>query len=154
MQLLNLKTKQAFEKLKQYCAYQERCHKEVIEKLASYHIYKTEADLILIQLIEENYLNEERFAIQFAGGKFRMKQWGKTKIAYQLKQKQISTININKALKQINQQDYYNTLQNLATKQLKQHSKLPVWQKKLKAKKALLIKGYESFLIDEVLENL
>lgn len=148
----NLTPKQALEKLKQYCAYQERCHKEVIEKLATYNIYKTDADVIVVKLIQENYLNEERFAIQFAGGKFRMKQWGKIKITHQLKQKQISTANIKKALQQISKADYDKTLIQLANKQIKQYSKMPLWQKKLKAKSALLAKGYESNLIDEVLE--
>lgn len=151
---IQLTPKRALEKLKHYCAYQERCHAEVIDKLASYGIYKTEADLILIKLIEENYLNEERFAIQYAGGKFRMKHWGKLKISHHLKQKQVSVNNIKKALQQINEEEYYQTLQSLATKQLKQYTKIPLWQKQLKAKKTLLAKGYEAFLIDEILKDL
>lgn len=147
----NLTPKQALEKLKQYCAYQERCHKEIIEKLHSYGIYNIEADIILSQLIEENFTNEERFATQFAGGKFRIKQWGKVKIAHQLKQKQISAANIKKALSKIDEDDYVKTVQQLAQKQLKLYPKMAAWKQKLKVKAALLAKGFEAFLIDEVL---
>ena len=75
---------QALPKIKQYCAYQERSHSEVKDKLYNYGISKNDIDDILSKLIEDNYLNEERFAIHFAGGKFRIKQWGKVKIKYQL----------------------------------------------------------------------
>ena len=86
MQVQNRLTKeQGLEKIKPYCAYQERCHREVKEKLYSYGLRKAEVEEILSFLIEENYLNEERFAVQFAGGKFRIKQWGKKKIQYEFK---------------------------------------------------------------------
>src|SRR4030081_1027510 len=89
---------QALQKARQYCAYQERCHKEVKDKLYGYGLHKKEVEESLSQLIEENYLNEERFAIQFAGGRFRMKQWGRVKIRYDLKQRQVSEYCIKKAL--------------------------------------------------------
>ena len=81
----------ALKKIKHYCAYQERCHSEVKEKLYSFGLYKQQVENILSKLIEDNYLNEERFAIAFAGGKFRMKHWGRKKIEYELRQKQVST---------------------------------------------------------------
>ena len=109
-----LSKEQAFQKLKQYCAYQERCHQEVKEKLYSFGLYKQETETVIAQLIEENYLDEERFAIQFAGGKFRMKHWGKKKIEYELKQKQVSGYCIRKALAQITEEDYHETLDKLA----------------------------------------
>ena len=80
---------QSLPKIKQYCAYQERCHKEVREKLYSFGLNKEEVNEIISTLINENYLNEERFAIQFAGGKFRMKQWGRIKIKMGLKAKKV-----------------------------------------------------------------
>ena len=80
-----LTLEQALQKLKHYCAYQERCHSEVKEKLYSLGVFKKEADNIIAKLIEEGYLDEERFAIAFAGGKFRIKQWGRVKIKYELK---------------------------------------------------------------------
>ena len=99
---------QALPKAKHYCAYQERCHSEVKDKLYSFGLNKKEVEQILSQLIEENYLNEERFAIQFAGGRFRIKQWGRVKIKYELKQKQVSEYSIKKALEQIKETEYRN----------------------------------------------
>lgn len=111
-----LTKEQALQKAKQYCAYQERSHAEVKEKLYSFGLYKQQVEESLSQLIEEDYLNEERFAIQFAGGRFRMKQWGRVKIKYELKQKQVSEYCIKKALKQIDEEDYLATLNKLAEK--------------------------------------
>ncbi|HEV8079593.1 MAG TPA: hypothetical protein VGP43_02700 [Chitinophagaceae bacterium] len=77
-----LTKEQALPKIKLYCAYQERCHKEVKEKLYSLGLYKKDVEQLISQMIEENYLNEERFAIQYAGGKFRMNKWGRIKIKH------------------------------------------------------------------------
>ncbi len=88
----------AFSKIIQYCIYQERAHQEVRDKLYQYGLRSIEVETIISKLIEENYLNEERFAIQYAGGKFRMKQWGKIKIKYALKAKGINDYVIKKAL--------------------------------------------------------
>src|SRR5687767_15443183 len=109
-----LTKEQALQKLRHYCAYQERCHVEVKEKLYSFGLRKQMVEESIAQLIEEDYLNEERFAIQFAGGKFRMKQWGRVKIKYALKQKQVSEYCIKKAMKELDEKDYGNTLQKLA----------------------------------------
>ena len=92
------------QKLKQYCAYQERSHHEVKSRLYDLGVWKKDHDEIIAALIEENYLNEERFAIAFAGGKFRMKQWGRVKIRYELKQRQVSEYCIKKAMKQIDEE--------------------------------------------------
>ena len=81
-----LSKEQALQKLKHYCGYQDRSHSEVKEKLYSLGVWKKDHDEIMAALIEENYLNEERFALAFAGGKFRMKKWGRVKIKYELKQ--------------------------------------------------------------------
>lgn len=110
-----LTKEQALQKLKQYCAYQERCHREVKEKLYALGVWKRDHDEIIATLIEENYLNEERFAIAYAGGKFRIKGWGRIKIKYELKQKQVSEYCIKKALKQIDESDYIAKLTKLAT---------------------------------------
>ena len=85
-----LTKQEALQKAKHYCAYQERCHSEVKEKLYGFGLWKNDVEDLLSTLIEEDYLNEERFAIQFAGGRFRMKQWGRVKIKYELKQKKVS----------------------------------------------------------------
>src|SRR4249919_3131506 len=109
---------QALPKLKKFCAYQERCHKEVEEKLFSYGVFKNDAQQLISQLIEEDYLNEERFALQYTSGKFRIKQWGKVKIKYQLKQKNVSDYCIKKALLSINKADYKKVLYKLADAKL------------------------------------
>ena len=111
-----LTPEQALQKLKHYCGYQERCHSEVKEKLYSLGIRKAEQDPIIATLIEENYLNEERFAIAYAGGKFRIKQWGKIKIRSELKKRKVSDYCINKALKQIGNEEYLQTIKKLADK--------------------------------------
>ncbi len=99
----SLTKEQALQKLKHYCAYQERAHSEVKEKLYDLGVWKKDHDEIISTLIEENYLNEERFAIAFAGGKWRVKHWGRVKIKYELKQKQVSEYCIKKAMKQIDE---------------------------------------------------
>ncbi|MBO9632703.1 MAG: RecX family transcriptional regulator [Chitinophagaceae bacterium] len=105
---------QALQKARHYCGYQERSHTEVKEKLYSFGLRSTEVDELLSTLIEENYLNEERYASMFAGGKFRMKQWGRVKIKYELKQKRVSEYCIKKAMKEIDEEDYLKTLEKLA----------------------------------------
>src|ERR1700740_2162465 len=97
----SLTKEQALQKARHFCGYQERHHREVKEKLYGFGLYKNDVEELLSKLIEENYLNEERFAIQFAGGRFRIKQWGRVKIKYALKQKQVSEYCIKKALKAI-----------------------------------------------------
>jgi len=98
-----LSLEQALQKARHYCAYQERCHSEVKEKLYGFGLKRQEVEEALSRLIEESYLNEERFAIQFAGGRFRMKQWGRIRIRYELKQKQVGDYCIKKALAAIDQ---------------------------------------------------
>jgi regulatory protein len=149
-----LSKEQALPKIKQYCTYQERCHAEVKEKLYSFGLYKKDVEQLMSQLIEENYLNEERFAIQYAGGKFRMNQWGRIKIKYALKQKQVSDYCIKKALKEINETDYKKTLQKLAEQKLKTlKSETNIFSKKKKLQNYLLQKGYEGELVREVVNR-
>ena len=110
-----LSKEQALQKLRHYCSYQERCHAEVKEKLYSFGLFKQVVEECISQLIDENYLNEERFAIQFAGGKFRMKQWGRQKIKQALKLKRVSEYCIRKALNEIDEEQYLKTLRKLAS---------------------------------------
>jgi regulatory protein len=146
---------QSLPKIRQYCAYQERCHKEVREKLYSFGLTKEEVDEIISILINENYLNEERFAIQFAGGKFRMKQWGKNKIKQALKFKQVSDYCIQKALKEIDDISYERVFQKLAEQKLKSlKSERNIFVKKRKLQDFLLQRGFENDLIREVIKNL
>lgn len=146
---------QALQKARQYCAYQERCHSEVKEKLYGYGLHRKEADEILSTLIEDNYLNEERFAIQYAGGKFRMKQWGRVKIRYALKQKQVSEYCIKKAMTTIPEADYKRTARKLFDQKLRTlKSEKNIFIKKRKLQDHLIQKGYESALVNTLLGEL
>ncbi len=151
-----LTKEQAFQKLKHYCAYQERCHQEVKEKAYSFGLRKTDVEELTSRLIEEDYLNEERFAKSFAGGKFRMKQWGRVKIKYELKQKRVSVYCINLAMKQINEAEYLANLEKLAAQKWKSVKGVGVnnFVKMAKTRDYLLQKGYESELISVELEKL
>ncbi len=142
---------QALQKLRHYCAYQERCHSEVKEKLYSLGVFKKGLDGIIATLIEEGYLDEERFALAFAGGKFRIKQWGRVKIKYELKQKQVSDYSINKALKQINEKEYVAVLKKLAEdKYASLKNEQPLMRKK-KTMDYLLQKGFEGEMVRGVM---
>jgi len=154
MQKKYLTKEQALQKLRQYCAYQERSHSEVIQKLWDLGIRKDEHDEIVSSLIEDNYLNEERFAMQFAGGKFRMKDWGRKKIYYALKEKQVSDYCITKALKSIDENEYLKTLHQLAEKK---YDTLKGEQYLIRKKKTidyLLQKGYEPELVTRTLKEI
>ncbi len=143
---------QALQKIRQYCAYQERCHSEVKDKLYGYGLNRQEVDEALSTLIEENYLNEERFAIHYAGGKFRMKQWGRVKIKYSLRQKQVSDYCIKKALASIPEADYERTLQKLFDEKLHSlRSEKNMFTRKRKMQDHLIQKGYELTLIHSLL---
>jgi regulatory protein len=145
-----LTKEQALQKIRHYCGYQERCHSEVKEKLWQLKVNRKEHDEIIASLIEDDYLNEERFAVQFAGGKYRVKQWGRVKIKYELKQKQVSEYSIKKALKQIDEKDYIKTLNKLAEKR---YAALKAEQWMMRKKKTidyLLQRGFEMELISGV----
>jgi regulatory protein len=151
----NIGTESAFKKIKYYCAYQERAHAEVKQKLYGYGLYKSEVELLISQLIEENYLNEERFAIAFAGGKFRVRQWGKTKIKYELKLKQVSEYCIKKALKEISAEDYEKTLQKLTTEKLESlKGEKNIFIKRSKLQNYLVGKGYEFDVVGRIMKEL
>jgi len=147
-----LTKEQALPKLKQYCAYQERCHAEVKEKLYSYGLYKVDVETTISQLIEENYLNEERFAIQYAGGKFRIKHWGRRKIEFALKEKQVSSYCIKRAMKEIDATDYEKVLLQLVVKKwtlLKAEQHI---NREAKTRAYLLQKGFENDLIGKAIQ--
>lgn len=155
MRSLNIGMEQALQKIKQYCAYQERTHHETKEKLYSYGLYQHEVEQLLTQMIEENYLNEERFAIAYAGGKFRMNHWGRVKIRYEMKQKQLSEYCIQKGLASIDEEDYLATLQKLADNKLLQlKAEKNIFTRRRKLQQYLAQKGYESFMIAEVISKI
>lgn len=145
---------QALVKIRQYCAYQERCHSETRDKLFSYGLNTTEADEILCTLIDENFINEERFAMQYAGGKFRLKHWGRQKIVSGLKQKRVSDYCIRKALQQIDEEEYKKTFKKLADKKrLSLKGEKNIFIKKSKIRNYLRSKGYDYDLINQYLND-
>jgi regulatory protein len=145
---------QALQKLKHFCAYQERCHSEVKDKLYKLGVRIREHDAIMATLIEEDYLNEERFAVAYAGGKWRVKKWGRVKIKYELKQKGVTDYCIKKALKQIGEEEYRKVLsQQAAAKYAALKSEQHLVRKK-KTADYLLGRGFESALIKEILPDL
>ena len=146
---------QALPKIKQYCAYQERSHSEIKDKLYGFGLRKNEVEDILATLIEENYCNEERFAEQFAGGKFRMKQWGRMKIRRALQEKRVSEFCIKKALLQIDEDEYEKTIGKLAEIKWKSLSReRNIFLKMAKARDYLLQKGFESDLVTQAISKL
>ena len=150
-----LSPEQALQKARHYCGYQERCHQEVQEKLYSFGLRKPQVETAIATLIEENYLNEERFAMQFAGGHFRLKQWGKIRIRYQLKQKQVSEYCIKKALAAIDEDEYERALARLLEQKwekLAEESNFLLRKRRLQ--EYLLQKGYESDRIAAALTQL
>lgn len=149
----SLTREQALQKLKHYCAYQDRCHQDVKEKLYSLGVWKRDQDEIMATLIEENYLNEERFAIAFAGGKFRIKGWGRVKIKYELKQKQVSDYCIKKALKQIDEDEYQTQLQKTAVDKYNALKGEQYLIRKKKTMDYLIAKGFESQLVNGLFQD-
>ena len=148
MESRQLTPQQALQKLKHYCAYQERCHSEVKDKLYNFGLHTKDVEQIISTLIEENYLDEERFAIHFAGGKFRMKKWGRIKIRYELKKRMVSDFCIKKAIQAIDEDQYESTIEKLVEEKVKDAKKYK--QSYLKMQfilSALNQKGYEPDLV-------
>src|SRR5215204_3807302 len=145
----SLTTEQAYQKLRHYCAYQDRCHSEVKTKAYLLGLKKPEVEELTSRLIEENCLNEERFAKAFAGGKFRIKQWGRIKIKAELKSKQISDYCIAAALDEIDNVKYKETLHKLAVKRWNsiKGAGTNLFVKMTKTRDHLLVKGYEANLV-------
>jgi regulatory protein len=143
----------ATEKMKGYCAYQERCHKEVKEKLIKLEVYRDDADEIIITLIQENFLNEERYAEAYCSGKFRIKRWGRNKIKMNLKQKGISDYCIIKGLKEIDENEYLETILYWVNRLSDKYTGYSDYAKKGKIAHYLMLKGFESSLIWEQLND-
>ena len=146
--------KTAIPKIEHYCAYQERCHEEVVQKLRSMKMDSDEIDAIIVHLIASNFLNESRFACSFARGKHRIKHWGKIRIVNELKFRKISQYNINLALKEITTEEYEATFHNLAEQNWESIRELNPLKKRKKFCDYLLRKGFESNLVYEKVKEL
>lgn len=145
--------KQALIAAQKFCAYQERCHKEVRNRLYEYGLNTTDVETVLMELIESNFINEERFAIAFAGGKFRVKKWGRLKIIAELERRDISPYCIKKAIKTIDDSDYKSALYNMVEKKLRDYRKDNEFVQKKKVANFCFGKGYESALIWTVIKD-
>ena len=145
---------EATKALEHFCAYQERCHKEVEKKLIDLRMIPEAKDLIILHLLQHNFLNEERFSKAFARGKFSIKKWGRVKITKELKFRNISIYNIKSALNEIDENDYLKTLYSIAEKKLPSIKERNNYKKRGKLSVFLISKGYESNLVYPVSTSL
>ncbi|PHS54036.1 MAG: recombinase RecX [Lutibacter sp.] len=140
--------------LEHYCAYQERCHKEVEKKLYDLKMIPEAKEIIILHLIAHNFLNEERYAKAFARGKFSIKNWGKIRITNELKYRNISLYNIKTALYEIDEFDYVNCLKKIAIKKFSLIKESNAYKKKNKLITYLISKGFESDLVYKAIKEL
>lgn len=145
---------EAKKKLEYYCVYQERCHKEVTQKLRNMYMIPEAIDVIIVHLLEHNFLNEERFTKTFVSGKFKIKHWGKRRLTLELKRKDISKVNINQALSEINEAEYIEVFNNLAEKRLLFIKETNKFKKRKKLADYLLYRGWESHLVYDKVNEL
>lgn len=138
---------EALSKMERYCAYQERCHQEVEQKLREMRLIQEAVDKIILHLLEHDYINETRFAKAYARGKFSIKKWGRNRIVNELKKRKISAYNIKVSLAEINEEEYQKTFDVLAEKRLNQIKETNKYKKRKKLADYLLYRGWESELV-------
>ena len=146
--------KEAIQKIEYFCSYQERCHDEVVSKLRTMKMDSDKIDQIMVHLIAENFLNEERFACSFARGKHRIKHWGKIRIINELKYRKIAQTLINIALKEITPEEYLATFHTLAERQWESIRETNSLKKRKKFCVYLLRRGFESNLVSDKVKEL
>jgi len=145
---------EAKQELEAYCSYQDRCHFEVVQKLQQMNMIPSAVEQIVAQLISDEFLNETRFSKSFARGKFRIKKWGKIRIENELKIRQISQYNIRLALREIDEQEYLTTLDDLIKKRKAQISETHPLKVKKKIADYLFYRGWESHLVFDKINQL
>ena len=150
----SLSLAEIIQKIEYYCSYQERCHVEVNEKLKGFSISSEEKNQIIVHLINENFLNEERFASVFTISKFHQKKWGKIRIKNELKARKISEYLITKSLKEIPLEEYETTFLTLSEKFWDTITEKNPLKKRKKCCDYLLRKGWESDLVYEKVKQL
>jgi len=143
----------ALKKMQRYCAYQDRCHQEVRQKMRDMGVLPDWREEVMVELIQENFLNEERYARSFARGKFRMKQWGRKRILRELKRRDISEYCIRKAMEEIEEDDYLKTLESLIVKKAGQLKEENLFKKKNKVAQYLIRRGFEASLVWECIHK-
>lgn len=140
--------------MENFCAYQERCHKEVEQKLYNLNMIPEARDKIILHLLQHNFLNEERFSKAFARGKFSLKNWGRVRIVNELKFRNISSYNIKTALNEIDETDYLMTIKKVAEKKWSLIKEPNAFKKRSKLISYLSSKGYETEIIYKVMNGL
>lgn len=145
---------QAYEKISSYCAYQERSHKEVRNKLYEFGLHRGDVDEILTRLITDGFLNEQRFAKAFAGGKFRTKKWGRNKIVHELEAHGVAPKCIQLGLKEIDATEYRKTLLKLIGKKLTETKEENPFKRKNLIARFVIGKGYEPETVWDLLKEL
>jgi regulatory protein len=144
---------QAFKKAGEYCAYQERCQQEVRDKIYSWGLHQDDVEPVIAQLIADGFINEERFARAFAGGKFRIKKWGKVKIKNELKARKITDYCIRKAMEEIDNSEYLKALKAIIYKKSKEIKESNLFKKANKIAAYCISRGFESETVWDVLKN-
>lgn len=144
---------QVFIKAGEYCAYQERCQQEVRDKIYSWGLHSVDVEVVIAQLISDGFINEERFARTFAGGKFRIKKWGRVKIKNELKAKKITEYCIRKAMEEISEKEYLIALKAIIDKKTKEFKEANTFKKAHKIAAYCISRGFESELVWDVLKN-
>lgn len=139
------------EKVANYCVYQDRCHAEVERKLKEFRLSQEIEDEIIIYLIQNDFLNEERYAKSFVRGRFNQKKWGRNKISIYLKRNNIQDNLIKIALKEIDEKDYQIIMNELIAKKYNELKSDNNFTKYSKTLKYMLQKGYEYELIRDAM---
>jgi regulatory protein len=145
---------EALKRLQKYCAYQERCHQEVRNKLANWGLFGEYADEVTSELVLEGFLNEERFARAYARGKFRMKGRGRRRIEYELKQKNINAYCIRKAMEEIDPKAYRQSLADQLKRKARELKSKDAWERRSKLKAFAYRQGFETEIIHEMVEQI
>jgi regulatory protein len=144
----------ALMKMQSWCAYQERCQQDARTKLYELGLWPDAVENIIVKLIEDNFLNEERFATTFARGKFTIKKWGRIKIKQELKQKRVGDYCLKKAMQQIDETEYMATLKKLIDSKRKLIKEKNPIKLNYKLMNYVLSKGYEKDLVFDILNNM
>lgn len=142
------------EKMRKYCAYQERSHHQVEQKMYDLRIPQDQQDIIILNLMQDNFLNEERFARAFVRGRFNIKKWGRLKVIKGLKQHRVGKKCIQLSLQEIDDGAYLNVLKNIVEKKNSQLKVKDVWRRRSAIYRFAIQRGFESGLINEAMKRL
>ncbi len=144
---------QAKKRAENFCAYQERSQQEIRDKLYKWGQYPADVENIIVDLIADNFLNEERFTLAYTSGKFKIKHWGKIKIANGLKFKRIPPRLVNEALNTIDPDEYIHTLTQIIEKKARVLREKEPYKRKIKLAQYAISRGFEKDLIFDILNS-